>query len=292
MTPLANLILSTPRTAKQEKMQSNKTIQATETLLINTGNIIKCKQLTKQLFDTLADEMVESIRHCLASLAESSVNQSPAKSVEYTHENHSSVVSAEDAKNVRTVVKVFLAPGDDDALRQAVEKTLSQLCLQRIDLLLVAFAHPTGSHKLELHHMQPTWSVCESLVSQGVVGSAGVADLDVTQLRDLYQWASKRVKPTTNQLHFESAIALSAEMTEFAAEYNIQLLTHADEIGTAGPVNVKRMLDGFKDDADKWHCSWLTRYTVTFRCRGVLHSKGYIAKIERDISTQKTRGPQ
>ncbi|XP_022690067.1 glutamate--cysteine ligase regulatory subunit-like isoform X4 [Varroa jacobsoni] len=255
-------------TAKQEKMQSNKTIQATETLLINTGNIIKCKQLTKQLFDTLADE------------------------VEYTHENHSSVVSAEDAKNVRTVVKVFLAPGDDDALRQAVEKTLSQLCLQRIDLLLVAFAHPTGSHKLELHHMQPTWSVCESLVSQGVVGSAGVADLDVTQLRDLYQWASKRVKPTTNQLHFESAIALSAEMTEFAAEYNIQLLTHADEIGTAGPVNVKRMLDGFKDDADKWHCSWLTRYTVTFRCRGVLHSKGYIAKIERDISTQKTRGPQ
>lgn len=84
------------------------------------------------------------------------------------------------------------------------------------------------------------------LPSPGVVGSAGVADLDVTQLRDLYQWASKRVKPTTNQLHFESAIALSAEMTEFAAEYNIQLLTHADEIGTAGPVNVKRMLDGFK----------------------------------------------
>lgn len=38
-------------------MQSNKTIQATETLLINTGNIIKCKQLTKQLFDTLADEV-------------------------------------------------------------------------------------------------------------------------------------------------------------------------------------------------------------------------------------------
>ncbi|OQR78201.1 glutamate--cysteine ligase regulatory subunit-like [Tropilaelaps mercedesae] len=201
--------------------------------------------------------------------------------VEYTHENHSSVVSAEDAKNVRIVVKVFLTRGDENALHQAVQKALSQLSVPRIDLLLVAFPHPAGSHKPELHHMQPAWSACESLVSQGLVCTVGVADLDVTQLRELYQWA-QLVKPSTNQLHFESAIALSAEMTEFAAEHNIQLLTHADEIATTEPKNVQRMLDGFKEDAAKWRCDWLTRYTVTFRCRGVLHSKGYIVKLESE----------
>lgn len=79
---------------------------------------------------------------------------------------------------------------------------------------------------------------------EGLACNVGVADLDLTQLRELYQWA--RVKPSTNQLHFESATALSAEMTEFAAEHNIQLLSHADDMATAGPVNVRRMLASFK----------------------------------------------
>ncbi|OQR79573.1 hypothetical protein BIW11_02540 [Tropilaelaps mercedesae] len=41
---------------KQTKMQTFKNVHAADTLLIDTGNIIKCKQLTKQLFDSLEDE--------------------------------------------------------------------------------------------------------------------------------------------------------------------------------------------------------------------------------------------
>lgn len=46
----------------------------------------------------------------------------PSSQVKYTHENHSSVVSVEDAKNVRTVVKVFLTRDDERALQQAVQE--------------------------------------------------------------------------------------------------------------------------------------------------------------------------
>lgn len=261
-------------------------IGAMETMVLDSGNIIKCKQLTKQVFESLADEMVESTRHCLASLEKSAANSS-SPIVEYTHENHSSVVTSEDQDQVRVCLKVFLSQvQEENALIQAVHKAMSQLGVSRIDSLILSFP---SAHKIELQHMQPAWKVCEQLIAQGLVCTAGTSDLDISQLRELYQWAPL-VKPTTNQIHFESPFALSADMAQFASDHNIQLLSHADDAlgGTVGPANVRKILSGFKDDAEEWNCAWVSRYTLMFRCRGVLHSKGYIVKLEKNKSLRST----
>jgi len=253
-------------------------IRAEQVLVLDTGNINKCKQLTNQVFESLSDEMVESAKHCLLSLSKSSANETKKPTVEYTHENHSSVVEPENRDHVRVCLKVFLSRFEENALSDAVRRALTQLAVGRIESLIVAFPH-TGNHKIELQQMQPFWRVCEELIAQGLVGTAGVADLDLSQLSELYQWAP-RVKPTTNQLNFDTTCNLSKEMTEFAAENNIQLLSHGDDSDLTSPQTVKRILDGFKDDVRQWACESITRYTVTFRSRGVLHSKGYIIKFQ------------
>jgi len=252
-------------------------IQAAESIVLDTGNIIKCKQLTKKVFETLSDEMVESTRHCLDSLSGSSSNLGPA--VEYTHENHSSVVDAKERDQVRVCVKVFLTLFEENVLYDAVQKALTQLDVNRIESLIVAFPQ-MGNHKIGLQQMQPIWKACEELVAQGYVSSAGVADLDLSQLTELYLWAPS-VKPTTNQLHLDSICKLSKGMTEFASENNIQLLSHGDDTELTSRTTVEKILKGFRDDADKWMCESVARYTVSFRCRGVLHSKGYIVKLRK-----------
>jgi len=143
----------------------------------------------------------------------------------------------------------------------------------------VAFPQ-TGNHKITLLQMQPVWRACEELIAQGYVCSAGVADLDLSQLSELYHWAPS-VKPTTNQLCLDTICKLPKEMTEFAAENNIQLLSHGDDKQLTSRTNVQRILRGFKENADEWICDSVTRYTVSFQCRGVLHSKGYIVKLRR-----------
>lgn len=255
-------------------------IQAHQSIILDTGNIIKCKQLTKKVFETLSDEMVESTRHCLDSLSRSSSNVGPA--VEYTHENHSSVVDGKERDQVRVCVKVFLTPFVENELGEAVRKALTQLDVNRIESLIVAFPQ-TLNQKINLEQMQPIWKICEELVAQGYVSSVGVADLDLSQLSELYYWAPC-VKPTTNQLHVDAICKLSQQMIDFATETNIQLLSHGDDLELTNARTASKILEGYRDDAEKWLCDSVTRYTVSFRCRGVLHSKGYIVKLRRQPS--------
>ena len=40
-------------------------------------------------------------------------------------------------------------------------------------------------------------------------------------------------------------------------------------------------------DADGWELSWINRYSVLIKSRGVIKTKGYILKAERDIKKRK-----
>jgi glutamate--cysteine ligase regulatory subunit len=251
-------------------------VSALNVMLVDSGNIIKCKQLTKQLYDSLADEMVESTRHCLASLVKGD-NNKPLPLIEFTHENHSSLVDNNERDQIRICVKVFISHFQENVLRQAVQKALSHLGVSRIDSLILSFPH-SGNAKIELAQIQPLWTTCEDLIANGTLGSAGVSDLDLTQLMELHTWAPN-YKPSTNQLNMDLCSNLSSEMTAFAADNNIQLLSHADDVNLTSKQTVSRILNGYRDDIEDWSCEWISRYTVMYKCRGVLTSKGYIVKL-------------
>ncbi len=76
---------------------------------------------------------------------------------------------------------------------------LTELGLSKVHALFLAFpALPNSSLKV-LEHITDLWREIELLVKEGVAEIVGVADLDKTQLEELYEWAS--VKPKVDQVN-------------------------------------------------------------------------------------------
>ena len=43
-------------------------------------------------------------------------------------------------------------------------------------------------------------------------------------------------------------------------------------------------------DAENWEPAWVARYSALIKCRGIIKSKGFIMKAERDIKKRKWGG--
>ncbi|MGH0132808.1 UNVERIFIED_CONTAM: hypothetical protein FKN15_050672 [Acipenser sinensis] len=79
---------------------------------------------------------------------------------------------------------------------------------------------------LTLEHLQPYWEELENLLQCHKIAAIGTSDLDKPLLEQLYMWA--QVKPSSNQVNLASCCVMPPDLTAFAKEYDIQLLTHND----------------------------------------------------------------
>lgn len=111
-----------------------------------------------------------------------------------------------------------------------------------------------------LTHLQPLWEELESLVQSQKIAAIGTSDLDKTLLEQLYNWAqvcnecvfcdkqctmdlksdfyfkfvlfhAMQIKPSSNQVNLASCCVMPPDLTAFAKEFDIQLLTHNDPKG-------------------------------------------------------------
>ena len=110
---------------------------------------------------------------------------------------------------------------------------------------------------------------------------------------------------------------MGSEVVEYAEENNIELLTHSDPEDMLAAVNAPEIMSSlFHDDlsrfdnstsnndagdlhndlpvvaAPNWRFQWLARYQCVVKCRGVIRSKGYIAKLGRDLRHLPSSVPQ
>lgn len=118
-----------------------------------------------------------------------------------------------------------------DAVRPALEKTLSDLGLQYLDLYLihwpVAFAggkDDDGSFKLAPISLRETWEAMEALVDAGLVRSIGVSNFNVQLLVDLLTYA--RIKPAVNQVEIHPYLP-QPQLLAFCNKHNIHVTAYS-----------------------------------------------------------------
>lgn len=247
-------------------------------VVLNTGNILGCKDLTKKVFQSLGEELIQSLALSLVKWKTSGNDNHfhDGKALQYVNRELPCRVAENERSTLKITVKVFLGGYDAAALESAVDKVLQELGVSELDSLIVAF--PSGADEQQV---RPLWAAAEELCRRGVALSVGVSDLDTAQLRHLHSWA--HVKPSVNQVNLDSCCVIPQEMQEFAKANNIQLLTHSDPKVLLDQAGMARLLRGYAVDEElgRWWAPWVARYSVLVKCRGFLQSKGYVACLLR-----------
>ncbi|EGV94179.1 Glutamate--cysteine ligase regulatory subunit [Cricetulus griseus] len=157
----------------------------------------------------------------------------------------------------------------------------SVLGVAQLDSVIIASPPIEDGVNLSLEHLQPYWEELENLVQNKKIVAIGTSDLDKTQLEQLYQWA--QVKPNSNQVNLASCCVMPPDLTAFAKQFDIQLLTHNDPKELLSEASFQEALQESIPDieAQEWVPLWLLRYSVIVKSRGIIKSKGYILQAKR-----------
>ena len=79
------------------------------------------------------------------------------------------------------------------------------------------------------------------------------------------------------------------DLVEYAKINNIQLTTHIDpkEILTVDNLEINIRKNTHQYDSHGWMHTWIARYTLLLKGRGILKSKGYIVNAQRELKYTK-----
>ncbi|XP_074118829.1 glutamate--cysteine ligase regulatory subunit-like [Sminthopsis crassicaudata] len=182
---------------------------------------------------------------------------------------------------MKVSAKLFIVGSNSSSMRSAVEMACSALGIAQLDSVIIASPPVEDGVNLALEHLQPYWEELENLVQNKKVVAIGTSDLDKAQLEQLYQWA--QVKPNSNQVNLASCCVMPPDLTAFAKEFDIQLLTHNDPKELLSEASFQEALQESLPDirANEWVPLWVLRYSVIVKSRGIIKSKGYIIQAKR-----------
>ncbi|XP_075012430.1 glutamate--cysteine ligase regulatory subunit isoform X2 [Calonectris borealis] len=160
----------------------------------------------------------------------------------------------------------------------------SALGVAQLDSVIIAPAPVEDGTSLSLEYLQPYWQELENLVQNKKIVAIGTSDLDKTLLEQLYLWA--QVKPSSNQVNLASCCVMPPDLTAFAKQFDIQLLTHNDPKELLCEASFQEVLQESIQNtkAHEWIPLWLLRYSVIVKSRGIIKSKGYIMQAKRNAS--------
>ncbi|XP_052817769.1 glutamate--cysteine ligase regulatory subunit-like [Mya arenaria] len=258
-------------------------------LLLNSGNIVNWNRLKRKPSQSPTVEISE----CIGTTFQAFINGSDKNELQYltdlncVHQKYKETVPKADRGDFKLTVKIFLCSLlPTDVLQEAVDKVLSELDVSFIETVIVAFPE-VDNEELTLEVVQPYWKALETLVYRETVISLGLADFDKKLLEQLYEWAE--VKPMVNQVNLESCCVMPKELVEFAKEKDIQLLTHNDPRDILPAETLQSVIQdaSSEKDGEGWDPLWVLRYSVLVKCRGIVKSKGYLLKAERDVRKRK-----
>ncbi|XP_038600863.1 glutamate--cysteine ligase regulatory subunit [Tachyglossus aculeatus] len=253
-------------------------------LRLHTGNLLNWGRLRRKGPDAHGHELRDCIQK---TLSEWSSQISPdllrelPDALECTVSQAVEKINPDEREEMKVTAKLFIVGSNTSSIKDSVDIACSVLGIAQLDSVIIASPPIEDGGSLSLEHLQPYWEELENLVQNKKIVTIGTSDLDKMQLEELYQWA--QVKPSSNQVNLASCCVMPPDLTAFAKEFDIQLLTHNDPKELLSETNFQAALqESFPDiQANEWIPLWLLRYSVIVKSRGIIKSKGYILQAKR-----------
>ncbi|KAK9519276.1 hypothetical protein VZT92_022017 [Zoarces viviparus] len=254
-----------------------------KTLTLHTGNLVNRSRLKKKCPSSPSEELQDCIQATLSDW--SSTTKPPSKDFPDTLDcsipRATDAITPEERDELRVSVKLFLCESVKSSIRDAVEMVSKALAVSQLDSVIIAPPWPLDSDSQSLAHLQPAWEELEALVRSQQIAAIGTSDLDKDLLEQLYNWA--QVKPSSNQFNLASCCVMPPDLTAFAKEFDIQLLTHNDpkELMSAATFQ-EAVQEGTQDlNIADWRLEWVLRYSIIVKSRGIIKAKGYLVSARK-----------
>jgi len=193
---------------------------------------------------------------------------------------------------LKITLKIFLHDFDVSALFAAVKAALSKLATNRVDMLFVATpieaiphigigSGAVGPEQEEAkEQLLKLWKGVEKLIQEGKVGGAGLCDLHPPVFIQVYEEST--IKPISIQVNLKSCCVVPEELSAFAKDNKLTLLTHSDP-GELLPGDCLRnmLYPKLSREAGHYSADWVARYQVHLKDRGVLLQKRYLIELTK-----------
>lgn len=259
--------------------------------IFNSGNIVSSNRPRKKTNQNSNDELIEVFNNTfeswLGNVDLTKIQES--KEIECRHpEFYEKIANKEE---ISISVKLFLNTLDANTLNQAIQKTLDEIGADHIDSLILSLSDKIFTHDdLSKEIIIPIWSTVQKYIQDKIVITAGLSDFNAKYLEQLCNSLDDKQKfPSINQVNLTSCCKMPEDLVEFGKINNIQLTTHNDPKEIFTVENLQSCIRNQTHDYDSigWTHSWIARYTLLLKGRGILKSKGYILSAQREIKYTK-----
>uniref|UniRef100_A0A8C6YSR7 Glutamate--cysteine ligase regulatory subunit n=1 Tax=Nothoprocta perdicaria TaxID=30464 RepID=A0A8C6YSR7_NOTPE len=259
-------------------------LERATTLNLQTGNLLNWGGLRKKCPATPGEEVSGPRRCSFSTAGRRSGGREALEVVECTVAQAIEKINPEERDELKVSAKLFIIGSNSPSIRDAVDMACSALGVAQLDSVIIAPPPVEDGISLSLEYLQPYWQELENLVQSKKIVAIGTSDLDKVLLEQLYLWA--QVKPSSNQVNLASCCVMPPDLTAFAKQFDIQLLTHNDPKELLCEASFQEVLQESiqTTKAHEWTPLWLLRYSVIVKSRGIIKSKGFILQARRNAS--------
>uniref|UniRef100_A0A8C5RMP6 Glutamate--cysteine ligase regulatory subunit n=1 Tax=Laticauda laticaudata TaxID=8630 RepID=A0A8C5RMP6_LATLA len=259
-------------------------LRQARTLNLQTGNLLNWGRLRKKCPATPSEELRDCIQKTLNewnSKISPDLMQEIPDIIDCTLSQAVEKINSEEREELKVSAKLFVTRSNSSSIREAVNMTCSALGVDQLDSVIVSPPPTEDGINFSLEYLKPYWTELENLVQNKKIVAIGTSDLDKTLLEQLFRWA--QVKPSSNQVNLASCCVMPPDLTLFAKEFDIQLLTHNDPKELLCETGFQEAVQESLPDCQghEWTPLWLLRYSVIVKSRGIIKSKGYILQAKR-----------
>jgi len=262
-------------------------------LIFNSGNVVSSNRLKKKANLSSEDELLEvfnnTMESWLTTIDRTQIQE--RKTIECRHPEYYEKIDPNNKSDISISVKLFLNTFDTEVLDQSIKTILEEIGADHIDTLILSLNDKIFSHEdLPKPILLPLWSTIQKHIQNKVIQTAGLSDFNAKNLEQLINALDDKIQvPTLNQVNLVSCCKMPEDLVEYAKINNVQLTTHNDPKEILTEENLQENMKRYTHDYDGsgWMHSWIARYTLLLKGRGILKSKGYILNAHREIKYTK-----
>ncbi|XP_067085869.1 glutamate--cysteine ligase regulatory subunit [Osmerus mordax] len=255
------------------------------TLNLHTGNLVNRSRLKKKCPSSPSEELQDCVRTTLSEWFNTTppiTDKDLPETLDCSIPQTTEAITPEEREELKVSVKLFLCESDQSAIKEAVDLACVTLGVSQLDSVIIAPPSLPDGEVQTLAHLQPCWEELEALVRSHKIAAIGTSDLDKDLLEQLYNWA--QVKPSSNQVNLASCCVMPPDLTAFAKEFDIQLLTHNDpkELMSASSFQEAVQESTKQLQVEDWRLDWVLRYSIIVKSRGIIKAKGYLVHARKN----------